>query len=835
VSDVLISFAREDRAWVESLAAALTNSGLSVTWDLRGRAGQSFDVQKEEALAAARAVVVVWSAAALASHWVRAEAGDALERGILVPVLKEPVVPPLLFRHLASADMTRWNGGADAAFEALAGDLMAMTGRADAPRPAAPAPPEPADERTVFRARALSPGEVIGHFRIVALLGEGGSGAIYEARNIHNEDERVALKIVLPDIADREQFFGFLRAEANAVQRVKHDAVVQYRTFGRIENSDEFFLVIEFVEGPTLGKVLRDGALEPERLRRLAVRLANGLAAAHEQGVIHRDLSPDNIILPGGDPDRATIIDFGIARNGAFDPLGTSFAGKLSYAAPEQFAGDAALIGPWTDLYSFGLVLVAAARGRRLDMGKDMEGALAARRSVPSLDGVPAELHAPLAALLQPDPALRVRTAEEAARLFARAAPAAESPEPPQVTIRDPYPQQVQSDAAALAVAPAQRRIWPWLALAGGALAAAALTTFLLMPKGEPGRVAAAEPMAAAPAAVTPAATPTPPEAVPAPAPDPEPSPSIASTPEGGVDARLVPIIDAAVEAEDAASAAAARADIAAAKADEAVAAARARAAEAREAADLGVKAYEAACTPAQPPAGHSCGASEDGTRYGGEEVCADGVCKGHGYNSYTYQDGARVDGRMKDNEFVAGCRTEPGNMVYCGDMAGAALTGYGVMTFDDRHVYSGLFRDGALDPRGLWDAAKEPNVLIDSYRGEVVGGTLNGAGEMILTDTTTISGDWADGRASGFGVVVLKDGTRLLVAFADGAARIGAVKIGIADYPGGQAYAGEFASDDAMGAVRRSGLGALFAPDGTILQQGRWKDDRLVEDFAAP
>ena len=754
MSDVLISFAREDRAWVESLAAALTKAGLSVTWDLRGRAGQSFDVQKEEALAAARAVVVVWSAAALASHWVRAEAGDALERGILVPVLKEPVVPPLLFRHLASADMTRWNGGADAAFEALAGDLMAMTGRADTPRPAAPAPPEPADERTVFRARALSPGEVIGHFRIVALLGEGGSGAIYEARNIHNEDERVALKIVLPDIADREQFFGFLRAEANAVQRVKHDAVVQYRTFGRIENSDEFFLVIEFVEGPTLGKVLRDGALEPERLRRLAVRLANGLAAAHEQGVIHRDLSPDNIILPGGDPDRATIIDFGIARNGAFDPLGTSFAGKLSYAAPEQFAGDAALIGPWTDLYSFGLVLVAAARGRRLDMGKDMEGALAARRSVPSLDGVPAELHAPLAALLQPDPALRVRTAEEAARLFARAAPAAESPEPPQVTIRDPYPQQVQSDAAALAAAPAQRRIWPWLALAGGALAAAALTTFLLMPKGEPDRVAA-------------------------------------------------------------------------------IRRGRRRRTVACGATASGLELRSGSRTVTGDCCG--CGASEDGTRYGGEEVCADGVCKGHGYNSYTYQDGARVDGRMKDNEFVAGCRTEPGNMVYCGDIAGAALTGYGVMTFDDRHVFSGLFRDGALDPRGLWDAAKEPNVLIDSYRGEVVGGTLNGAGEMILTDTTTISGDWADGRASGFGVVVLKDGTRLLVAFADGAARIGAVKIGIADYPGGQAYAGEFASDDAMGAVRRSGLGALFAPDGTILQQGRWKDDRLVEDFAAP
>ena len=833
MSDVLISFAREDRAWVESLAAALTKTGLSVTWDLRGRAGQSFDVQKEEALAAAKAVVVVWSAAALASHWVRAEAGDALERGILVPVLKEAVVPPLLFRHLASADMTRWNGSADAAFTALAGDLLAMTGRSAAPPPTTAPPvsgaPESGDERTVFRARALSPGEVIGHFRIVALLGEGGSGAIYEARNIHNEDERVALKIVLPDIADREQFFGFLRAEANAVQRVKHEAVVQYRTFGRIENSDEFFLVIEFVEGPTLGKVLRDGALEPARLRRLAVRLAHGLAAAHEQGVIHRDLSPDNIILPGGDAERATIIDFGIARNGAFDPLGTSFAGKLSYAAPEQFAGDAALIGPWTDLYSFGLVLAAAARGRRLDMGTDMESAIAARRAVPALDGVPAALQGPIAALLQPDPALRVRTAEEAARLFADAPPV-EGPS--------------EADAAVAGIAAPRRRLWPWLAAVGGGLAAAALTTVLLLPKATPERTAASEPAAAA----TPAPPPVPPPAATAdaspgasaaptgptatPAAEPAPPPEL---PEGGVDARLVPIVDNAIEAADAAGAAAARADIAAAKADEAVAAAKARAADAREVAELGVKAHETACTPAEPPAGYSCGTSEDGTRYGGEEVCADGVCKGHGYNSYTGPDGARVDGRMKDNAFVSGCRTEPGVLVYCGDMADGSLTGYGVMTLADGHTLTGLFRDGALEPRGLWDAAKEANALIDSYRGETLGGKLSGAGEMTLTDMTVIGGDWTDDRAAGFGAVGLRDGTQISAAFADGAARIGAVKIGIAEYPGGQIYAGEFASNDAMGEVRREGLGVLFGADGTILQQGRWKDDRLAEDFGAP
>ena len=280
--------------------------------------------------------------------------------------------------------------------------------------------------------RALRPGDIVAHYRIVGPLGEGGSGAIYEARNIHHEGERVALKIVQPDIADRALFFDLLRAEASALQRVKHEAVVQYRTFGRLPDSDECFLVIEHVSGPTLAAAMRSAKLPEEAVRRLAIRLSDGLDAAHEQGIVHRDLSPDNVIMPDGDPDRATLIDFGIARSAAADPLGSKFAGKLSFAAPEQFADDPAQVGPWSDLYSLGLLLAAAARGRKLDMGSDLATAVALRRRIPNLDGVPPRLHGALAALLQPDPALRVRSASQAAALFA--------PQPQQspVTVRDP-------------------------------------------------------------------------------------------------------------------------------------------------------------------------------------------------------------------------------------------------------------------------------------------------------------------------------------------------------------------------------------------------------------
>jgi serine/threonine-protein kinase len=844
VADIFISYARDDRAWVEPLAAALVDAGLSVWWDVRTRPGQSFDAQIEQALAEAKAVVVVWSQAALASHWVKAEAGEALQRGILIPVLKEQVVPPLLFRQLHHADLTDWQGAPHAGFDDVMAELRALVGAPPSPTSApidertrvttppassAPPPPERADEPTVFMPRALQPGEIVGHYRIVAPLGEGGSGAIYEARNIHNEDERVALKVVQPDIADREQFFGFLRAEANALQRVKHDAVVQFRTFGRIPDSDEFFLVIEYVEGPTLGAALRTRPFPPDALRRLAIRLADGLAAAHGQGVIHRDLSPDNVILPDGDPDRATLIDFGIARNGAFDPLGSSFAGKLSYAAPEQFAGDPAAMGPWSDLYSLGLVLAAAARGRKLDMGRDIDTAIACRSAVPDLEGVPQELHAALAALLEPDPARRVRSAAEAARLFG--ADARTTPEVSfhPVRIRDPDPGAVPASPP---IAPPARPLLLWLGLAGGVIGAIAVVAMLVLPPKGGDTAARAPTPPQIPAVAPPQAAPAgPPVAAPAAS---EPPATEPATPASGVHARLVAVVEAANEAADAAEAAAARADIAAAKADEAAATASARSVEASEAAELARKAAALACDAPQAPPGHSCGETEDGERYAGEEVCTKDGCKGEGYNVYSYRDESRIEGKMVENAFVIGCRTDPGLGVYCGDLANGVPEGFGVKSFDDGRILSGAFIEGALNPHGAHEALAVDGTETQSYRGGIVDDLPHGSGTMLLGDAISIAGDWAVGRASGFGVVVLKDGTVIAAAFAEVPAGLGALRLGVITYPDGRMYAGELASGERFGAAVRSGHGVLYAADGRIARQGRWKDDQLAEDYTA-
>lgn len=155
MADVFISYAREDRDWVERLADVLERAGLSVWWDSRQRYGKSFEAQIVEELGLAKSVVVVWSKASLASDWVKDEAQDGRERGILLPILKDGVLPPLGFKQLHSADFTGWNGGPHKELAGVVDALRDLAGHADRtvaitarPRPAMPAPlpesPQPA-------------------------------------------------------------------------------------------------------------------------------------------------------------------------------------------------------------------------------------------------------------------------------------------------------------------------------------------------------------------------------------------------------------------------------------------------------------------------------------------------------------------------------------------------------------------------------------------------------------------------------------------------------------------------------------------------------------------
>ncbi len=224
-------------------------------------------------------------------------------------------------------------------------------------------------------------GRTLGHFRILEKLGAGGMGEVYRARDEHLERD-VAIK-VLPagTLADDEARNRF-RQEALALSKLNHPNIATVHDFATEAQLD--FLVMEHVPGTTLNERLATGPLTEKEILLLGAELAEGLAAAHEQGVIHCDLKPGNLrVTPDG---RLKILDFGLAR--FLSPAGESAptqsvaeirdaAGTLPYMSPEQVNG--APPDPRRDIYATGAVLYEMATGQRLFPNeREPQGQLAA-------------------------------------------------------------------------------------------------------------------------------------------------------------------------------------------------------------------------------------------------------------------------------------------------------------------------------------------------------------------------------------------------------------------------------------------------------------------------
>jgi serine/threonine-protein kinase len=262
----------------------------------------------------------------------------------------------------------------------------------------------------------VSIGDVLnGIYEVKRLIGRGGMGEVYEGVNI-NSDERVAIKVMLPTLAADPKVQAMFRKEARTLTRLAHPAVVQYRVLAHEPQLNVLYIVTEFVDGVELTAVL--GQIHPtsNELKSLMRRLADGLRAAHELGAVHRDISPDNVLLPDRRLDRARIIDFGIAKdldNSKATIVGDGFAGKLSYVAPEQFGDFGREIGPWTDIYSLGLVIMAVASGRDVDMGSTLVEAVDKRRQGIDLSPLPEDLRPILERMLMADPAKRTRSMDD--------------------------------------------------------------------------------------------------------------------------------------------------------------------------------------------------------------------------------------------------------------------------------------------------------------------------------------------------------------------------------------------------------------------------------------
>ena len=290
--------------------------------------------------------------------------------------------------------------------------IVAAEAAASAPPPPPPPPTAPPTTSAASAPKiapslaSITTGAILAHtYEIEALLARGGMGEVYRARHTELGSQH-AIKVILPQLASEARFISLFQEEARKLRRVRDDAVVGYEGLFLDENGLRY-LVMEFVDGPSLAQVMTQRRLSTSELLQLRDRIARGLAAAHEKGIYHRDISPDNIILVEDRADQAKIIDFGIAKStepGDRTVVGQDFAGKYSWVSPEQLGLYGGKVDGRSDIYSLGLVLAAAVIGRPLPMGNSPISVIEARRAVPDLSAVPEELRSAIAPLLEPNP-----------------------------------------------------------------------------------------------------------------------------------------------------------------------------------------------------------------------------------------------------------------------------------------------------------------------------------------------------------------------------------------------------------------------------------------------
>ena len=274
----------------------------------------------------------------------------------------------------------------------------------------------PAGARMTNSPIEIEPGtQIIGTYEIVEHINTGGMGEVYRGVNIHN-DETVAIKVVLPALAHDRKILALFQKESTVLRRLAHDAIVRYEVFTIDPGISRPCLVMEYVDGQPLTDVIEAGPMPVPEVLRLLRRVASGLDTAHRAGVVHRDLSPDNVILPDGNVEHAKIIDFGIAKAatpGGGTLIGGQFAGKYGYVAPEQFGWYDGVVTGQADVYSLGLLAAAMARGAPLNMGDNLAEAVRNRTTVPDLSDIPEALRPLLTRMLQPDPADRAESMAE--------------------------------------------------------------------------------------------------------------------------------------------------------------------------------------------------------------------------------------------------------------------------------------------------------------------------------------------------------------------------------------------------------------------------------------
>src|SRR3954447_7982096 len=197
----------------------------------------------------------------------------------------------------------------------------------------------------------LAPGDVFAGHRIEEMAGRGGMGVVYRATEL-GLDRTVALKLITPALAGDPDFRARFVRESRAAASIEHPNVIPIFSAG--EDQDVLYISMRFVEGQDLRHLIQSvGALDPRRATRIVAQIAAALDAAHERGLVHRDVKPANVLLTS--TEHAYLSDFGLIKRvgeGATQVSRPGWVGTLGYVAPEQIRGER--VDARSDVYALG-------------------------------------------------------------------------------------------------------------------------------------------------------------------------------------------------------------------------------------------------------------------------------------------------------------------------------------------------------------------------------------------------------------------------------------------------------------------------------------------------
>ncbi len=257
-------------------------------------------------------------------------------------------------------------------------------------------------------------GSRFGDYELLEELGRGGMGIVYKALQV-SLNRTVAVKMLLHGCFSSADYVRRFYAEAEAAASLQHANLVVIHEIGTIAGLHYFSM--EYVEGPNLAEVVRDGPLPPIRAARYVEVLARAIHCAHQHGILHRDLKPSNIILDKNDEPRIT--DFGLAKRLSTDSemtLTGQVLGAPAYMAPEQAAGKRTEVGIRSDVYALGAILYYLLSGRPPFVADTIPEILVAVQTEPPAPLLDPEIPSPLktvcARCLEKNPADRYESAE---------------------------------------------------------------------------------------------------------------------------------------------------------------------------------------------------------------------------------------------------------------------------------------------------------------------------------------------------------------------------------------------------------------------------------------